>query len=189
MRPDPAKRHRRSPRLRGYDYSLAGAYLVTICTHERDMLFGEVADGELVLSEFGMIVEDEWVATEQLRPSVELDHFIIMPSHVHGIIVLAAEHERRDVARYVPATTGEEAFRGPRAGSLGAIVRSFKSSAAKRVNAVRGTPGHPVWQGRYHDHVIRDEKDLGRVRTYIVNNPLRWQYDRENRGAPSLNAM
>ena len=177
---DPTVHGRRSVRLDGYDYARAGAYLVTICTHDRLPLFGDTLNGECVLTELGLIAEEEWLAAERLRAYVALDYFVIMPNHVHGIVVLTGSDEGRGVARYAPTDRAQSEFRSPHSGTLGAIVRSSKSAVTKRINEARRTPGHVVWQARYHDHIVRDDKDLRRIRTYIVNNPRRWQYDHEN---------
>lgn len=91
MRYDPDKHHRRSIRLHGYDYAQAGAYFVTICTQNRECLFGDIEDGEMRLNDYGRVVEEEWLRTATIRREVELDAFIVMPNHVHGIIVINAE--------------------------------------------------------------------------------------------------
>jgi hypothetical protein len=135
---------RRSIRLKGYDYVHPGAYFVTISTHQGEPLFGDVADGVMMLNEYGEIVRACWDAIPEHFPDVETDAFVVMPNHVHGVIVI---HEHSARARH--ACTGAACCaRTERpsvaAGSLGAIVRSFKSACTKRINATRGTPGAPV---------------------------------------------
>jgi REP element-mobilizing transposase RayT len=127
------------------------------------------------LNELGEIVRDEWLKTAQLRPRVVLDAFVVMPNHIHGIIVLA---DRRGTLQRAPTTF--ERFGKPTSDSIPTIVRLFKSATARRINEHRGTPGAPVWQRNYYEHVIRNEDSLTMVRRYIAENPLRWHLDREN---------
>jgi len=168
--------HRRSIRLPGYDYAQAGAYFVTLCTHQCEWLFGEVVNGEMQLNAFGCVVEEEWLQTPIIRPYVQLDTFVIMPNHFHGIIVMT--DDGRGTAPPCPYYTGQ--FGKPVAGSLPTIMRSYKSAVTKRINALRNTPSAPVWQRNYHEHVIRNETALSTIRTYIANNPLHWAADRYN---------
>lgn len=167
--------HRRSVRLPDYDYGQAGAYFVTICTHKRRCMLGEVIGERAVLNDAGRTVEEEWLRTAQLRSNVALDQFVIMPNHVHGIIWIIGQ--KAGTARRAP--TGER-FGRPVTNSLATIVRMFKSSAARRINELRKTPGAPAWQRGYHEHVIRGEKDLNALREYVLNNPLQWALDSEN---------
>ena len=170
--------HRRSVRLRDYDYRQAGAYFVTICAHDRLCIFGEAEGSRVVLNDYGIVVQEEWLRTEAQRPHVRLDAFVVMPNHVHGIIVLQAD-DQEGTARRAP--TGATArFGEALAGSLATVVGAFKSAASRRINQMRGTPGMPVWQRNYYEHVIRSEKELNRIRQYIADNPTRWALDPEN---------
>ena len=179
---DAEKHHRRSIRLKEYDYSQAGAYFVTVCTHNRECILGEVANGEVLLSEFGKIVESVWFDLPKHYPNVELDAFVIMPNHVHGIIIVGdvavgaglIDHAGADHvgAGFKPAPTRQYA--------LSEVVRGFKTFSARRINEIRATSGTPVWQRNYYEHIVRDEDRLNRIREYIINNPMRWQFDREN---------
>ena len=173
MNPD-----RRSIRLQGYDYSQAGAYAVTICTHNRDCLFGEIAGGKMVLNHAGHAALQCWQAIPDHFPHAELDAFVMMPNHVHGIVVIA---DRRGTACRAP--TQVEQFGHPVAGSIPTVIRSFKSAVTKRINEIRNTPGAKVWQRNYYEHIIRDEGELKRMREYITNNPVQWELDRENPAA------
>jgi putative transposase len=173
MKCDPDKHHRRSIRLKDYDYSQSGAYVVTICTHDKQFLFGQIVDGNMILNELGKIIHDEWVKTEQIRENVKIDEYIIMPNHLHGIIVIPCN--RRDVLQYVPTNQ----FRSP-SGNIGSIIRGFKSASTKRINEMRETPKMPLWQSNYYEHVVRNDDDLNDIREYIINNPLKWDLDREN---------
>lgn len=165
--------HRRSIRLDGYDYTQAGAYFITICTYEREYLFGDIVEGYMQLNDLGSIVADEWVKTAEIRQEIGLDAWVIMPNHLHGVVVING----RGTARRAPTT---EQFGKPVAGSIPTIIRSFKSAATKRINEFRHTPGVPVWQRNYYEHIIRDETALARIREYIANNSQQWALDREN---------
>ena len=172
---DPDRHHRRSIRLPAFDYASPGAYFVTVCTYGRRRLFGEVAAGEMRLNPFGLVAEECWRAIPDHFGHVALDAFVVMPNHIHGIIVLVE-------ARH--AAPRQEFFGKPVAGSISTIVRSFKSAATRCINEMQGAPGAAIWQRNYYEHIIRDETDWSRIREYIQMNPARWQEDRENpRGA------
>ena len=181
MKYDPERHHRRSVRLRGYDYSQAGAYFVTICTPDRACLFGDVADGVMRLNDAGRVVERCWHEIPIHFPHVELDEFVIMPNHVHGVIVIVgAGSPRPYVASGAGTKTGAET--APLRATLGRMVAYFKYQSTKHINIMRGTPGIPVWQRNYYEHIIRDDESLNRILEYIVNNPLQWELDWENPG-------
>ncbi|MDW8213190.1 MAG: transposase [Roseiflexaceae bacterium] len=201
---DPARHHRRSIRLPGYDYTQPGAYFVTIVTHCRTHVFGEVVDGDMRLNAWGDIVRDEWFKTAQIRPYVQLrdDEFVVMPNHIHGIIWIVGDHmvgarRRRaptpDIptradhtpeilacADHIPEIHTMEQFGKPVPGSIPTILRSFKSAVTKRINKLCSTPGAPIWQRNYYEHIIRHERALNAIRHYITDNPRRWHLDREN---------
>lgn len=166
--------HRRSIRLQGYDYAQAGAYFVTICTQNREWLFGEVVDGEMRLSDAGQIVANEWINTLLLRPNVELDGWVVMPNHLHGIVVIV-ESYRGDVG-VLHAPMGIPTLRSP-SQTIGAIVRGFKSTVTKQINLLRKQNSAVLWQRNYYEHIIRDESELNEIREYIQNNPLKWEMD------------
>ena len=170
MKYNPDVHRRRSIRLRGYDYSQPGSYFVTIVTHDRQCLFGDVIDGEMRLSDAGIMIAQawEWLATRHSH--VELDSYIVMPNHLHGIIVITADTRRGD-SRIAPVTKPK---------SLGRLVGAFKTVSAKRFNLAERAPGQPLWQRNYYERIIRDEAELGAAREYIVNNPLKRELDREN---------
>jgi putative transposase len=186
---DPDRYHRRSIRLKEYDYTQPGAYFITIITHERMPLFGEIVDDAVRWNDYGQIVRDEWFQTTVVRPYVVLhpDEFVVMPNHVHGIIWIVGDGDVDIVGaqrRCAPTTTGRTVGGATPTnvipGSLGAIIRSFKSITTKRINALRDTPGAPVWQRNYYEHVVRNERELAHIREYIQTNPLRWALDWEN---------
>jgi REP element-mobilizing transposase RayT len=169
---------RKSIRLQGYDYTQPGAYFVTLCTQDRACLFGEIVDGQMRSNAMGNIVADCWQAIPRHFQMVELDAWVAMPNHFHGIAWIAdvgATHASPVLGNASPVRTS-----GPPRWSLGAIIGSFKSAATKRINALRGTPGTPVWQRNYHEHIIRGDESLNRIRQYILDNPAQWATDREN---------
>jgi putative transposase len=172
MANNPNKQQHRSVRLKDYDYSQAGAYFITICTDKKECVLGNVIDGEMVLNDYGRVIEREWLRIPDIRPGVELDEFVIMPNHMHGIVVIAEAN--------VGATNQPPLPKGPTSKAIGTIVGAFKAAVTRRINALRGAPHTPVWQRNYYEHVIRDEDDLNRRREYIVSNPLHWDSDWEN---------
>ena len=170
-------RRKNSLRLRGYDYSSIGAYFVTIVTWQREMFFGDVVDGEMVLNEMGAIVRDEWERTPQIRKEVESGAYVVMPNHFHGIVII---NDSGDISTV--GATGRSPLqpRGPKPKSLGAIMAGFKSSVTKRINTLHNSPGVPVWQRNYHDRIFRNEREMARIWDYIDSNPARWDDDDEN---------
>ncbi len=172
---NPNVHHRRSIRLKGYDYTQNGAYFVTIVTYHREHLFGEVVNGVMLLNEWGEIARREWFKIGELRPYIELydDEFVVMPNHAHGIIWNVGALQRNS-----PTGAGA-ADEKPHveAGSLGAIVRAYKSAVTYAINAARQTRGMRVWHRNYYEHIIRNDADLKRIRDYIANNPLKWTKD------------
>ena len=178
MKYNPQKHHRRSIRLKGYDYTQPGAYFVTICSYQRIYLFGEVMNGEMKLNEAGKIARGEWFKTAHLRPYVKLyeDEFVIMPNHCHGIIWIiddpvGTRHRR------VPTS---ESFGKPVKGSIPTIVRAYKSAVTYAVNAAENQRGAVLWQKNYYEHIVRNNRELNNIRWYIANNPINWQLDRDN---------
>ena len=161
------RRPRRQPlRLRDYDYTRPGAYFITICTHRRRCLFGRVADGAMHPNAFGAIVGSCWRALPRHYPHVELDGFVVMPNHVHGILLLtdAGVVDRPKARRH----------------DLSEVVRAFKTFSAQRINELRGAKGNRLWQRGFYEHIIRRGDPLNGIRSYIETNPLRWHLDREN---------
>ena len=127
------------------------------------------------INDWGKLVQGEWEKSAQIREEIELDGFIVMPNHIHAIIIITGGSGR--------ATGRSPLQAGPAKRSLGAFVGGFKSVVTKRINETRGAPGTPVWQRNYFEHVIRDEDSLNRIRRYIDDNPARWEFDRENPAA------
>jgi putative transposase len=170
----PTTRSRRSIRLKEFDYSQPGLYFVTIVTHQRKCVFGEVADGSVQLSEAGRVVNEMWHGLPERFPDASADLFVVMPNHVHVIVNVGAQF-------IAPGGAGEGAMN--RAPTLGQIIRSVKAAATHRLRQTRGLEF--VWQRNYYEHVIRDEEALNRIRQYILDNPTRWELDPENPDATS----
>lgn len=172
---------RKSLRLPQYGYSQAGAYFVTICSHARNFLFGEMIDGEMQLDDHGKIVTTCWHNLSFHYPTIILDAFVVMPNHVHGIIILVGAGSPRPNAATVARTVeggGTQPLQKHQ--TLGQIVGYFKYQSAKKINELRRMSGAPVWQRGYYEHVIRDDQSLNRIREYIDANHQRWEFDREN---------
>lgn len=178
---------RRSLRLKGYDYSQAGAYFVTVCAYGKACLFGEVEGGIMRLNGYGEIVASEWTRSAQLRLEIVCGEFVVMPNHFHGIVNIVGAYgntpDKQEVANsrnkgVLPYEKGVLPY-APTSSSrnVGSMVRGFKGAASRRINQLRSTPGDPVWQRNYYEHVIRDDADYNRIAEYVVNNPQRWTED------------
>jgi putative transposase len=171
-----------STRLKSWDYSWPGWYFVTIVVRDHTCLFGEVKNDRLLPSPLGQVAEESWVEIPSHHRNVELDEYVVMPNHVHGIIILNdikgdVNRHRRDVRLNVSTDVVRSTISPPK-GSLSVVVRTFKAA----VTTWAKTNGHQEfkWQERFYDHILRDENDLRRIRRYIRENPLRWQLDEEN---------
>jgi REP element-mobilizing transposase RayT len=171
MKYDLTKHRRRSIRLKEFDYSQPGSYFVTIVSRNRELLFGEVWDDKLRLNDAGRFVHAAWCDLPNHFTGVSLDAFVVMPNHVHGIIELHDDTSNRAGLKPAPTKSRPRLFQ---------LVRAFKTFSARYVNKLRGTQGAAVWQRNYYEHVVRVEKELDRIREYIVNNPAQWEQDREN---------
>jgi len=191
---EPRRTGRRSIRLQDFDYSQPGAYFVTICTHNRECLFGEIVDGEMKLNDMGQVVQECWNDLPNHYANIELDQFVVMPNHVHGIIIImdisnvGAIHEsplphklskQRDPSQQHESPLQMDIIKR-RQMLLSKIIGRFKMNSAKRINVLRNSPGTPVWQRNYYEHIIRGERDFHANCEYIIHNPAQWQYDREN---------
>jgi len=174
---DPQIHHRHSIRLKGYDYSQEGAYYVTIMTWHRDCIFGEVINDEVILSDFGKIADECWRAIPEHFPFVELGAYVIMPNHVHGIIVIT--NGGRGAAMLRPYDDNPNSHKiNVKPGSLSVIVRSYKSAVSYCIHNEYNATG--IWQRNYYEHIIRDEKDLQNKTDYINANPSLWTEDENN---------
>jgi REP element-mobilizing transposase RayT len=190
---DPQKHHRRSIRLKGYDYSSEGAYYVTIVVQGRECLFGEIVDGEMHLNEYGEIIQKWWNEIPIHFPNVELGAFVVMPNHVHGIIWIIDERRGEVLSPrddpnnniqngYVDNTNNQGGETPPlQRPTLGQIVAYFKYQSTKEMNRIETDKAiTKFWQRNFYEHIIRDEKDLQNKTDYIESNPMLWDEDDEN---------
>jgi REP element-mobilizing transposase RayT len=204
---------RTNPRHSSFDYRSFAAYFVTICTHERRCLFGTVQQERMVLNENGRVVAEEWRRSEEMRDEVVQDAFIVMPNHLHGIVCLVPPEVEdvsprghdldvetdpilvKKVTDDDVGTTGTEgsmtSFHSAPGrpyiniwiGILREMIAGFKAAVTTRINQSRESPGAPVWQSRYHDRILRNEKEWRARRRYIEHNPCRWAKDRHHPSA------
>ncbi len=184
---DPNKHHRRSIRLRGYDYAHPGEYFVTICVQQHECLFGEVVGDEMVPNEAGDMVASWWAELPRKFPSCEADAFVVMPNHVHGIVVIREAPVRSD-AHLQGAHMGAPLQVGERV-TLGRIVQWFKTMTTNAyIRGVADRGWKPLverlWQRNYYEHIVRDETELERICDYIENNPRTWKEDPDNPSPP-----
>lgn len=182
MRFDPDRHQRRSTRLAGYDYTQAGWYFVTICTYQRLFLFDD--------PRLRAIAEEAWCTMPHIDPFVQLDEWVVMPNHMHGIIIILDQPPTRPEhdAEEVPLPTNGFTRRSDMPGlginvipgSLSAIIRTYKTRVTRRANRLNRLTGGPIWQRNFWEHVIRDQEELDAIRHYIRDNPRRWSEDRDN---------
>jgi REP element-mobilizing transposase RayT len=170
-------------RLPGYDYSKAGAYFITVIVYERLLLFWDDTEDRVVLDETGEAVLRCWLDLPKHYPQIDLDEFVVMPNHIHGIIILkdGPDNNARTCpvgAGFKPAPTRMNHSMVKTKHGLSEIVRALKTFSARRINELRGTKGNPVWQRGYYDRIIRNDSELHRLRRYIENNPARWLEDK-----------
>lgn len=186
MKYNPDKHHRRSIRLKGYDYSQPGAYYVTIVVQNRECIFGDISNGKMALNENGKIVKTEWLKTAEIRKNVKLDEFIVMPNHVHGIIIITDKIKNiPNIGKNVETTgnvgaTGPVAPTGPRLhpNSLGSIMGQFQSIVTKQIR--KFGIEYFSWQRNYWERIIRNKNELNKIRKYIRDNPINWETDDNN---------
>jgi len=184
MKYNPDKHHRRSIRLQGYDYSQPGIYFITLCTQNHECLFGEILNGEMRLNEFGKMTQQCWLEIPHHFPHVKLDEFVIMPDHIHGIIILndivgAKNFSPQPSNNFSPQPipTPQQnitPFRSP-SKTIGSIIRGFKIGVTRGFR--QNTDIYVVWQRNYYEHIIRNKVELNRMRQYIIDNPKKWKTD------------
>jgi len=159
---------RKLNRMPGFDYSQPGYYFVTICTKDRIEYFGDVKDEEMILNNYGRVVQKQWLWLQKQYQYVKLDKYIIMPNHLHGIIFF-------DYLNNV-GTRRALSLQEIKIKSLSEIIGAFKTTSSKMIHKMELYEFQ--WQRSFYDHVIRDEDDLARIRQYILDNPLKWHLDR-----------
>ena len=183
MKYNPDIHHRRSIRLRNYDYAQQGLYFVTLCVKNRICLFGEIINGEMQLNENGEIVRNEWLKTTELRPNIQLHVFVVMPNHFHTVFEITHKIDVSDVGAYCIRpdeirnnemnVTNQGVCNTPLQSpsqTVGAIVRGFKSAVSRQL-------GFSVWQRDMYEHIVREANDYGRIIEYVENNPVTWETD------------
>jgi len=183
MKYDPDRHHRRSIRLKGYDYSQPGAYFVTICVDRRECLFGDVVDGQMRLNQYGVIVAETYQWVCQRYPYLRSDEWVVMPNHFHAVMVIT-DQPRRGVSRNAP-TMGNAPIINIKRKPLGRLIGAFKTVSTKKINILRDAPGTKLWQRNYYEHIIRNQDAMDKIRRYIVNNPLSWSIDQLHPDNPS----
>lgn len=166
-----SKQIRKKLRLENYDYRSPGAYFVTICTQGHQSALGKIVDQNVELTWKGEIAQDLWAEIPLHFSYVNLDEFVVMPNHLHGILWIEEQNDSIPSLRKNPNSVN------PQAGSLSVIVRSFKSAVTRKVNQTSHTRGRGFWQRSFHDHILRDDQDLDEHRKYILENPIRWKMD------------
>ncbi len=180
---NPEIHHRHSIRLPNYDYAQPGYYFVTLCTHERECSFGEIENNKIELNNVGIMVKKKWYELPGYFPEVELDQMVIMPNHLHGIIIIS-DHRRGGVVPpfgIVPMRRG--AVIAPKDGrkTLGQMIAWFKYESTKEINRiVTDNPEMKIWQRNFYDRIIRNDEELNRIRNYIATNPKTWDEDENN---------
>lgn len=187
---DSKKHHRKSIRLKGYDYSKAGAYFITICTQNRECILGKIIDQSLVLNDAGMMVKKWWMELNKKYPEIMTDEFVIMPNHFHGIIQLmnptdsTRSHPNNHIVgadlRVCPNEQGGHT--GP---PLHGVIQWFKTMTTNEyIRNVKESGWKPfpgkLWQRNFYEHIIGNDRRLNTIRKYIKNNQFHWEFDIEN---------
>jgi len=165
-------KNRKSIRLKGHDYSKSNAFFVTICIKDSKIKPGEINDDKFLPNDYGLSVEESWHWLESHFDYVELDEYIIMPNHLHGVILVT--DIRRGGSRAAPTA------KMPKTKPLGQLIGAFKTVSTKIINRMRNSSGVQIWQRNYFERIIRNEKELVKIREYISKNPVQWNIDKEN---------
>ena len=173
-----------STRLQNWNYGWDAAYFVTLCTKDREWYFGEVVDGKMKLSHVGIIANIMWFEIKNHAKNIQLGEFVVMPNHVHGILILNGNNQNVQNVQNVetrPALSlrfeppGQQRFQNQGKNTLSSIVGSYKSAVTKHCNRLGF---NFAWQSRFHDHIIRNKNSFHRISQYISNNPKKWKEDR-----------
>jgi putative transposase len=187
-----------SSRLDGWNYANEGYYFITICTSDKKLYFGDIKNEKMNLFDIGEIVKKYWLEIPSHFSNINLDEFVVMPNHVHGIIILkheimnvetrfiaskerGASSIRRDESRlYAPSIGGITGGKNPMfKNGLARIIRWYKGRTTYEINKINKNQ-LKLWQPRYYDHIIKDEEELNGIRQYIIDNTLKWDIDRNN---------
>lgn len=167
---NPLLHHRHSIRLQGYDYSQEGLYFVTVRTHNMQCLFGNITNGQMILNQFGQIIESACQQIEQQSPYIRFNIYCIMPNHFHAIIEITS-----------PCTGGSRTALSRPTKPLGRIIGAFKTITTKNINLINNTPGQRLWHRNYYEHIIRNDYSYQNIYNYILENPERWDRDKYRR--------
>nr|WP_064965730.1 transposase [Tenacibaculum ovolyticum] len=171
-----------STRLQNWDYASNGAYFITICTKNREHYFGEIKNKEMQLTETGKLAETYWMEIPEHFPFVTLGNFVIMPNHMHGILIIDKPTSQVKTLQCNVSTMQDKISTknqqmskiAPKAGSISTIIRSYKSVVTKNARKINSAFG---WQSLFHDHIIRNSKAFDTIQNYIANNPEKWDED------------
>ncbi len=180
---NPQKHHRRSIRLKGYDYAHPGAYFITLVAWQRQNCFGEIINGEMALNKEGQLIQDAWLRLSAFFP-IRQEIWVVMPNHFHGLLWIEGKGEASAPSELLtsdinPADASPLRPNGTKPDSLAAIIQNFKSITTRRIHQLGVSPGMPVWQRNYYEHIVRNDKELERIRAYNQSNPLNWHDDQE----------
>jgi len=189
---------RQSFRLQGYDYRREGMYFVTICTKDRLPYFGKIVDNQMILSEIGQIIHDNWYKIPQFSPHIVLDEFVVMPNHIHGILAIVSSVASLQSVASLHCNDATDATKNqfmsdisPKSGSISRVLNSYKGACSKEIKSVASLQRNDAtrqcndatnatgfdWQSKFHDRIIRNEDELYRIQNYIINNPHNWKDD------------
>ncbi|MCI0455119.1 MAG: transposase [Candidatus Dadabacteria bacterium] len=160
-------KERKLNRLENYDYSQCGYYFVTVCTKNREEWFGKIESGKVILNGFGEVAKNFWVEIPKHFKNVGLDEFIVMPNHIHGIVIIVGNAYMRSLQNRTKML-------------LSRIIQQYKSSVTREINSLQNDFCFK-WHKSFYDHIIRNEKTLNNIREYVVKNPLKWESDIENK--------
>lgn len=195
MKYNPNRHHRKSIRLKGYDYSQPGAYFVTICTQDRECLFGEIINGKMIINDAGKMVENEWIDLPHRFTNIQLHEYVIMPNHFHAILEIVVGATlvvaQNDNIVKNDNQKGQPQGIAPTDKTLGDIIGAFQSIVTvKYIHCVKTKKwqqfNKKLWQRNYWEHIVRNEQELNRIRLYIKNNPKKWQNDKLNGGVGNI---
>jgi len=168
---------RKQIRLRYVDYAMTGAYYVTLCSHKKECIFSSVERDVVILTPLGKILEDEWKKTSVARKGVLVEDFVVMPNHLHGILTFT---DGKSIHEIPDGIAPLRDFGGSEGRSLSTVIAQVKSIVTKRAKKELDIRKENIWQRGFYEHIIRDEKDMIRIKDYIRSNPITWHFDHEN---------
>ncbi len=174
-----------SARLQNWDYGWNGIYFITICTEGRDNYFGKMTEMVIELSEIGLFAQQSWFEIPTHFPFVDLDAFVVMPNHIHGILIIDKTDDRENnpdlnldkefESANNDIAPGQNRFRNPGRDNISSVIGSYKSAVSKKARPINSCFG---WQTRFYDHIVQSDREFGRIRQYIEDNPVNWGKDK-----------